>query len=75
MYPYGLWPWPTRETDLAPEVTVELLPMGQCLVGLCVDHLRVRGWLGPRCSSGAASGVQGRWALGLAMEASSSGPV
>jgi hypothetical protein len=35
MYPYGLWPWPTRETDLAREVTVELLPMGQVLLDLC----------------------------------------
>jgi hypothetical protein len=42
--------WPTREqTDLAREVTGGLLPMDQCL-GLArgVDHLRVRGWFGPR---------------------------
>jgi hypothetical protein len=35
MYPYGLWHLgPQGQTDLAREVTVELLPMGQVLLDL-----------------------------------------
>jgi hypothetical protein len=72
----GLWPLGLREqTDLA--VTGGVTTYGVSWVGLevLITFGSVVG-LGPGCSNGAASWVQEKMvALGLAMEASPSGPV
>jgi hypothetical protein len=79
MYPLRVASWPAQreQTDLARDVTgvTTYGPVSWVELEVLITFGSVVG-LGPGCSNGAASwGPKGRWALGLAMEASLPGPV